>query len=224
MSAEKLIALGRTLPTPDQMQAATANKHFTNLSEYWPYLVIQRKIAADVQNPILGLHVPLKKGRKARKEPNNWTPTLEKALFESPLYKGCASIHRRALPGSEIHRDGLFWMPLLARTMGVRESEACDALVGAVKLEETNDGPIWYLEIIAGKDSGSEKNVPFADLVLGMGLLEQRVIDRSASEPLFPELIPQGPGKRRSAAFTDRFAYYRKAATVYQADISIQIA
>ena len=115
-------------------------------------------------------------------------------------------------------------MPLLARTMGVRESEACDALVGAVKLEETNDGPIWYLEIIAGKDSDSEKNVPFADLVLGMGLLEQRVIDRSASEPLFPELIPQGPGKRRSAAFTDRFAYYRKAATVYQADISIQIA
>jgi hypothetical protein len=216
MSAEKLIALGRTLPTPDQMQAATANKHFTNLSEYWSYLVIQRKIAADVQNPFLGLHIPLKKGRKARKERNNWTPTLEKALFESPLYKGCASIHRRALPGSEIHRDGLFWMPLLARTMGVRESEACDALVGAVKLEETNDGPIWYLEIIAGKDSGSERNVPFADLVLGMGLLEQRVIGRSASEPLFPELIPQGPGKRRSAAITDRFAYYRKAATVYQ--------
>ena len=33
---------------------------------------------------------------------------------------------------------------------------------------------------------------------------------------MFPELIPQGPGKRRSAAFTDRFAYYRKATKVYQ--------
>jgi hypothetical protein len=216
MSSEKLIARGRTLPRRDQMQDATANKHFTNLSEYWSYLVIQKKIAADIQNPFLGLHIPLKRGRKARNERNNWTPTLEKALFESPLYMGCASIHRRAVPGNEIHRDGLFWMPLLARTMGVRESEACDALVGGVKMEETNEGPVWYLEIIDGKDSGSERNVPFAKLVLGMGFLEQRVIGRDPSEPLFPELIPQGPGKRRSAAFTDRFAYYRKATKVYK--------
>jgi hypothetical protein len=216
MSSEKLIALGRTLPRLDQMQGATANKHVGNLSEYWLYLVKQKKIPTDIQNPFLGLHIPLKRGRKARKERNNWTPTLEKALFESPLYKGCASIHRRAVPGDEIHRDALFWMPLLARTMGARENEVCDARVGDVRLEETAEGPIWHLEIIDGKDSGSERNVPFAKLVLGMGFLEQRVIGRDPSEPLFPELIPQGPGKRRSAAFTDRFAYYRKATKVYQ--------
>jgi len=216
MSSKRLIALGRTLPTRDQMQGGTVNKHLGNLAEYWSYLVRQKKIPADIQNPFLGLHIPLKRGRKARNERNNWTPTLEKALFESPLYMGCASIHRRAVPGNEVHRDGLFWMPLLARTMGVRESEACDARVGGVKLEETNEGPVWYLEIIDGKDSGSERNVPFAELVLGMGLLEQRVIGRNPSEPLFPELIPQGPGKRRSAAFTDRFAYYRKATKIYQ--------
>jgi hypothetical protein len=216
MSSEKLIALGRTLPRLDQMQDATANKHFTNLSEYWSYLVEQKKISADFKNPFQDLHIPLKRGRKARKERNNWTPTLEKALFESPLYRGCASIHRRATSGDEVHRDALFWMPLLARTMGVRENEVCDARVGDVRLEETNEGPIWYLEIIDGKDSGSERNVPFAELVLGMGFLEQRVIGRDPSEPLFPELIPQGPGKRRSAAFTDRFAYYRKATKVYK--------
>jgi hypothetical protein len=216
MSAEKLIALGRTLPTRDQMQDATANKHFTNLSEYWSYLVEQKKISADTENPFQGLHIPLKRGRKARKERNNWTPTLEKTLFESPLYSGCASIHRRATLGDEVHRDALFWMPLLARTMGTRESEVCDALVGGVKLEETDEGPIWYLEIIDGKDSGSERNVPFAELVLGMGFLEQRIIGREPSEPLFPELIPQGPGKRRSAAFTDRFAYYRRSTKIYQ--------
>jgi hypothetical protein len=43
MSSEKLIALGRTLPTRDQMQGATANKHVGNLSEYWLYLVGQKK-------------------------------------------------------------------------------------------------------------------------------------------------------------------------------------
>jgi hypothetical protein len=68
MSADKLIALGRTLPMRDQMQAATANKHFNNFSEYWSYLVTQKKIAADIQNPFLGLHIPLKRGRKARNE------------------------------------------------------------------------------------------------------------------------------------------------------------
>ena len=49
-----------------------------------------------------------------------------------------------------------------------------------------------------------------------MGFLEQRVIGRDPTEPLFPELIPQGPGKRRSAAFTDRFAYYRRSTKIYQ--------
>ena len=224
MSAEKLIALGRTLPRPDQMQDATANKHFTNFSEYWSSLVIQKKLAADIQNPFLGLHIPLKRGRKARNERNNWTPTLEKALFQSPLYVGCASIHRRAVPGNEIHRDGLFWMPLLARTMGVRENEVCDALVGGIKLEETNGGPVWYLEIIDGKDSGSERNVPFAELVLGMGFLEQRVIGRNPSEPLFPELIPQGPGKRRSAAFTDRSTTGRQRTFINPGWIFIRFA
>jgi len=216
MSPEKLIALGRTLPTKDKVQQATVNKHVTNLAEYWSYLVTQKKIPADTKNPFVGLHIPLKKGRKARNERHNWTPTLEKELFESPLYRGCASIHRRATPGSQIFRDALFWMPLLGRTMGTRENEICDALVGDIKLEETNGGPIWYLEIIDGKDSGSERRVPFADLVLGIGFLEQRVIGRDPDQPLFPELIPQGTGMRRSAAFTGRFAHYKLKTKIHR--------
>src|ERR1700693_3103803 len=133
------------------------------------------------------------KGKKARDERYNWPKSLEQELFESPLYKGCASIHRRAKAGKEIHRDALFWMPLLARTMGTRENETCDALVGQIKVEDADEGPIHYLEINDGKDSGSARDVPFADLVLGMGFLEQRVISRDPSEPLFPELLPQGP-------------------------------
>ena len=216
MSADKLITLGRTLPTKDRVQQATVNKHITNLAEYWSYLVTQKKIPADIKNPFEGLHIPLKKGRKARNERHNWPPTLEKELFESPLYRGCASIHRRATPGDHIFRDALFWMPLLARTMGTRENEVCDAFVGDIKLEETNGGPIWYLEIIDGKDSGSERRVPFADLVLGIGFLEQRVIGRDADQPLFPELIPQGKGMRRSAAFTGRFAHYKQKTKIHR--------
>lgn len=81
---------------------------------------------------------------------------------------------------------------------------------------ETEEGAIPYLEILDGKDSGSPRDVPFADLVLGMGFIEQRVLGRSPEAPLFPELIPQGPGQRRSAAFSDRFAYYRRQIKVYR--------
>ena len=52
MSAEKLVALGRTLPTKDKVQQATVNKHVTNLAEYWSYLVTQKKIPADTRIPL----------------------------------------------------------------------------------------------------------------------------------------------------------------------------
>ncbi|WP_271529056.1 hypothetical protein [Bradyrhizobium sp. CCBAU 25338] len=213
---DHLIALGGSLRPADRMQKGTVNKHVANLKEYWDYLVSQKKLSAELQNPFAGLHIPKAKGKKARDERHNWPQSLERQLFESPLYTGCASIHRRAKKGQEIHRDALFWMPLLARTMGTRENEICDALVGSVKIEETDEGSIPYLEILDGKDSGSTRDVPFADLVLDMGFMEQRVIGRDPDAPLFPELIPQGPGKRRSAAFSDRFAYYRRAIKVYR--------
>lgn len=215
-SIDQLIAIGEKLRPADRMQKGTVNKHVANLKEYWDYLASQKKVSADLQNPFRGLHIPKAKGKQARDERHNWPKSLERQLFESPLYTGCASIHRRAKKGEEIHRDALFWMPLLARTMGTRESEICDAFVGSVKTENAEEGAIHYLEIVDGKDSGSTRDVPFADIVLNMGFMEQRVIGRDPDEPLFPELIPQGPGLRRSAAFSDRFAYYRRAIKVYR--------
>jgi hypothetical protein len=212
----RLIETAKNLPLTDRMQPGTVNKHVGNLSEYWAYLVTQKKLPAELKNPFKGLHLQKPRGRKARDERHNWPPTLERQLFESPLYIGCGSIHRRSRTGEEIHRDALFWMPLLARTMGTRENEICDALVGSIQIAETGEGPIAYLAITVGKDSGSARDVPFADLVLDMGFLEQRYYGRDPAEPLFPELIPQGPGMRRSAAFSDRFSYYRRAIGVHR--------
>jgi hypothetical protein len=213
---DQLIAIAENLPVADRVQKGTVNKHLNNLLEYWDYLVGHKKLPEDLKNPFSGLHMRRAKGKKARDERHNWPKSLEQKLFESPLYRGCASIHRRAKAGGEIHRDALFWMPLLARTMGARENELCDAFVRDVCFQETDEGLIAYLAIVEGKDSGSSRDIPFADLVLDMGFLEQRVIGRDPDEPLFPELIPQGPGKRRSAAFSDRFAYYRRAIDVYR--------
>jgi hypothetical protein len=219
MSVEKLIAAGRTMTITKMMQDGTVNKHFGNLGEYWDFLVREKKIPEGVKNPFEGYHIPRDKGRKARDQRFNWPKDLEKKFFTSPIYQGCASIHRRAERGEEIHRDALFWVPLLGRTMGVRENEICDALVSSVKTIDTNEGEIVYLEIVDGKDSGSARDVPFAELTLGMGFLEQRVIGRAHTEPLFPELIKQGPGLRRSAAFSGKYTYYRKAISCYREKI-----
>jgi hypothetical protein len=120
-----LIETAKNLPLADRIQKATVNKHLNNLLKYWDYLVSQKKLAADLKNPLGGLHMQKAKGKKAREERHNWPKSLEQQLFESPLYTGCASIHRRAKEGS-----------------------------------------IPYLEILDGKDSGSTRDVPLADLFL----------------------------------------------------------
>jgi hypothetical protein len=199
-----------------KMVAGTANKHFNNLSEYWRYLVVEKKIASSIPNAFEGFHIPKKKGRAARDERHNWPSELEQKFFESPWIRGCRSYHRRTRPGDEVHRDAMTWVTLWGRLSGVRENEVADALVGDIKLENTTDGPIYYLDIVVGKDSGSPRSVPVPQFLLDAGFLEYRVIGRDPAEPLFPELIPQGPGLRRSAAFTGRFTTLRQGSKCYQ--------
>jgi hypothetical protein len=194
----------------EKVTAATVNKHFSNLSEYWAYLVEKKHISSDIPDPFFGFHMPKKQGRAARDERNNWPPELDKKYFESPWIQGCKSIFRRSTPGAEIIRDGMFWVTLWGRLTGVRENEIADASVGDIKFAQTKNGKINYLEISEdGKAAGSGRNVPVPKLLLSMGFLEYRVIGRNPSDPLFPDLIPQGPGLRRSAAFSGRFTTMR---------------
>jgi hypothetical protein len=197
------------------MTTGTVNKHLSNLSEYWDFLVEKKLIADTIKDPFLGFHTPQKQGRAARDERNNWPEELDKKFFESPWIQGCKSIHRRSVPGTEIHRDAMLWVTLWGRLTGVRANEIADAVVGDIKWGQTKEGTIAYLEVRDGKDSGSERNVPVPDLLLGMGFLEYRVIGRDAAAPLFPDLIPQGPGLRRSAAYSGKFTTLRKSSGCY---------
>ncbi|MDO8400515.1 MAG: hypothetical protein Q7T45_22100 [Bradyrhizobium sp.] len=224
MSIPEMIAKAKRLATASPkhpkkliptMAIGTVNKHFANLGEYWDYLVEKKLVAAEITNPFEGFHTAKKKGRGARNERNNWPLALENKFFSAPWACGCKSIYRRAIPGNEIHRDGMFWVTLWGRLTGVRENEIADALVGAIKFEETDGARIPYLEIIDGKDSGSERNVPIPDFLLEAGFLEYRVLGRNPDEPLFPELIEQGPGSRRSAAFSGKFTTLRMNSGCY---------
>jgi hypothetical protein len=108
MPIDRPIAIGKNLPVADCIQNGTVNTHTGNLGEYWGYLATKKKLSADLQNPFAGPHIARQTGKAARAERHNWMPGLEQGYFESPLYAGCASIHRRAKPGDEIHRDAFF--------------------------------------------------------------------------------------------------------------------
>lgn len=151
-----------------------------------------------------------------------WPTDLDKTFFTSHLYSGCKSIHRRALPGHEIHRDALFWVPLFGRLMGVREDEICGRMVVDIEWIDTEIGRVAYLKIRDSKTASSSRDVPIHKLILELGFLEYRYFGRAADEPLFPELIPQGVEPRRSNSFSGRFTEYRKKIKVFRAGVDFR--
>ena len=187
----------------------SSNKHVSNLSEYCEFLILKKQVP-ELKNAFAGLFTKRKKGKAARGDHDMWPVQLDRKFFSSTIYFGCKSVHRRYEPGDEIHRDALFWVPLLGRTMGAREDEFCSRKVGDIAFVETEIGLVAYLKIRDSKTDLSTRDVPFQDQVLDFGFLEYRYYGRDPEAPLFPESIPQGPGLRRSAAFTGRFAQARK--------------
>jgi len=188
----------------------TANKHVQNLIEYWDHLALHGKIPRGLDNAFRGHLTARRQGRAARDEHQLWPEDLNKKLFTSPLYTGCKSIFRRTIPGDEIHRDALFWVPIFGRLMGVREDEICGRMVGDIEWIDTEIGRVAYLKIRDSKTASSSRDVPIHWLILELGFLEHRYHGRPETEPLFPELIPQGVEPRRSGSFSGRFTDYRK--------------
>jgi integrase len=197
-----------------RIKPVTVNKHLTYLLQYCDYLSKAKLVSRTFDNPFSGLLFPRKRGRAARDDRKQWPLELDRQFFSSPVYSGCASFHRRAKPGSEIHRDALFWVPIIGRTTGTRLDEICSRQVGDVTLDE-----IPCLRITDSKTTSSTRDVPIPRLLLDLGFLEHRVIGREPTEPLFPELTPQGTAQRRSTSFSKRYGTYRKLIKVNQPKI-----
>lgn len=195
-----------------RLKLATVDKHFGNLQEYWDWLRTNGHVARADTNPFEGFIQSKPKGRHARHERDAWPQAMVEKLFTSPAFSGCKSMQRRTVAGPIVYRDARFWVTLWGRFTGAREDEICSRLVGDI---EFVDG-IAILRIRASKTVESPRDLPVPEALLRMGLLEHRYFGRDLKEPLFPELIPQGPGKRRSAAFSGWFTYYRMRTETYK--------
>jgi len=118
----------------DQMQAATANKHFNNFSEYWSYLVTQKKIAADIQKSIPGSAHPSEQGPQGPER----NATLDTYARESAFRISALCRLRLNPPSSCAGSRNSSGRPVLDAAPrpddGSPRNEVCDALVGGVKL------------------------------------------------------------------------------------------
>ncbi|MDQ0520298.1 tyrosine-type recombinase/integrase [Methylobacterium gregans] len=195
-----------------RLKLATVDKHFGNLQEYWDWLHTNGHVPPGEKNPFEGFIQSKPKGRHARHERDAWPQEMVEKLFTSPVFSGCKNLQRRTVAGLTIYRDARFWVPLWGRLTGAREDEICSRVVGDIEFV----AGIAVLRIRASKTVESPRDLPVPEALLRMGFLEHRYYGRDPQEPLFPELIPQGPGKRRSAAFSGWFTYYRMRTGSYK--------
>ncbi|MEP2981676.1 MAG: hypothetical protein ABJN39_18125 [Sulfitobacter sp.] len=128
-------------------------------------------------------------------------------LFGSPAFQGPF-----VDPG-----DPFYWVPLLARLMGLREEEACQ--LGPDDFG--TDGGIAYLDVkvLDGnnvKTLESQRRLPVHPILIELGLLRLVELRRRASQHrLFPNLTRGKTKGTFSENFTKNWGYYRKKHVCY---------
>ena len=138
-----------------------------------------------------------------RREP--WSEERLTALFESPIYRGCLSQHRRWQPGDVIVRDALYWVPLLLSTLGTRIGELLALRPGDLRqLNGTICLRIAMDQAAPGKTEDASRHVPVPQVVLDLGFAEWVAEKAAAGETLlFAEVAERAD--RKGSSLTDAF-------------------
>ena len=165
-------------------------------------------------NNVIGEHdFALGDAREAR---DQWTGEELGRLFSSAVWTG-RDPARRSTPGTEITRDARFWIPLLCVFQGTRLEEVADLR----RKDVTHDGGVWQLELTTEhrrlKNHSAKRAIPLHPELIRLGLLEY--VAKAApcpTDPLFPDLEPQGADGKRSARITRWFVEYRRDVGVFR--------
>ena len=152
-------------------------------------------------NPALGVK-PVAEQRHEQDRRLPYEQDDLRIIFNSPLYRGCASEQRRSQAGSLIIKDASYWLPLLGLYTGCRLEELGQLLTSDVRCE---DG-VFYLDINAWdsekslKTKGSCRKVPLHPKLIEAGFIVYVATQtRQASDRVFPELIRNARGKTTAA-------------------------
>jgi integrase len=140
------------------------------------------------------------------------------AIFSSPVYQGCKSSGRRAAPGSEVIKDGYYWVPILGLLTGMRLGEIVQLLVSDIR---ENKGIIYFdVNQVDDHDKklktvNSKRKIPLPRLLKELGF--QALVDARRSEKsvrLFPE-IACGADGYYSSIFSKWWTRYSRNVSAY---------
>lgn len=199
----------------------TLKRHLSALSAFFQFAVDHGHLSASQRVELTSAH-KFRSGKSAREQRDMWSPAELAALFRSPVWTGCHRV-RRSEPGAEIIRDAKFWLPLLALFHGTRLEECADLYRRDVRLTEG----VWHLSISETggrrlKNRNAARMVPLHPTILALGFLEY--VEKTAvnqDAPLFPDLLPQGPDRKRGPRITRWFVEYRRAIGLYRPGVGV---
>lgn len=171
----------------------TINRYLSALSPFAKWLAAR----GFIENPIFVDDMFIKLDRsKPKRAP--FSDEQLKALFGSPLFRGCLSNTVEHKPGNFTVRDWRYWLPLIALFSGMRLGEIAQLLVEDVQEMHGN----WVMHVTTEGDDekklktvGSERIVPVHSQLIALGLLDyHKRIKEAGHKRLFPEIKPDSRG------------------------------
>jgi len=208
-AAERWNAGDRQLPKPAKLSAGSVKKDVGSLSQILGTVAEdlgdQTHVAAGIK---IGGYSKLRKGQAKPRLP--FTPGMMQALFDSPLFTGCAgpSDAQRTRPGSHLYQDELYWPFLFGGIAGPRLEE-----IGQIALSDVNDcdmrrtfgdeydGHCTFIHITGTgefqevKNDGSERYVVIHERLIELGFNDYVARRRAAGATRLFDLPRDDRGK-----------------------------
>jgi site-specific recombinase XerD len=215
----ELIARAERTGEP-RLSEKTVKRHLSTLSAFFKFCRDRGHLTKAQCDELVSGH-RFGAMRAPRRQRDAWTSDELKALFASPVWTGCnPKAHTR--PGPKIIRNAKFWLPLLALFHGARLEEFADLY----RRDIGRDGKIAFVRLVEEtrglKNETASRTVPLHPEIIRLGFLDyaERVAP-NPDDPLFPDIEPQGPDRKRGGRITRWFGYYRKKVGLYRPDVGM---
>ncbi len=203
-----------------RLSAKTAKRHLSTLSAFFAFCRDRGHLTKAQCDELVSGH-RFGTSPAPRQQRDAWTSDELKALFTSPVWTGCDPVVR-SRPGPAIIRDAKFWLPLLALFHGARLEEFADLY----RRDIGRDGKIAFVRISAEtrhlKTKSAARTIPLHPEIIRLGFLSyvERVAPKP-DDPLFPDIEPQGPDRKRGPRITRWFVNYRKQVRLYRPGVGM---
>lgn len=166
----EVLEAGKSMPVSKiGLSAATTNRN----------LEIVRQVLKAAGSEGITVTAGIDPARLRRKETSRQRDkrdafTLEdcRKIFRAPVWTGCKSEIRRRIPGPEIIRDGLYWIPMIAAYTGARREEIAGLMTSDI---DVIDG-CWVFRIRPNairpglKTASSKRMIPAHRDLISSGL------------------------------------------------------